>query len=80
MATIRVLKGSRNVEFPEGMTKSELVSIILKWAPRIAGDEDKTPYGIAGTDPSKAPDIGIFDNSFDGMIDMLNEIGENEPE
>ena len=76
MATIRVLKGSRNVEFPEGMTKSELVSIILKWAPRIAGDDDKTPYGIAGVDPTKSPDVGKFDNSFDGMIDMLNEIGE----
>lgn len=80
MATIKVLKGSRNVEFPEGMSKSELVSIILKWAPRIAGDEDKTPYGIAGFDPTKVPDVGHFDNSFDGMIDMLNEIGENEPE
>lgn len=78
MATIRVLKGSRNVEFPDGISKSELVSIILKWAPRIAGDDDKTPYGIAGVDPTKVPDIGRFDSTFDGMIDMLNGIGEME--
>jgi hypothetical protein len=50
-AKIRVLKGSRSIEFPENITKRDLVSILLKWAPKIANDDDSTPYNISGSDP-----------------------------
>ena len=73
MNTIRVLKGSRNVEFPEGITKSELVSIILKWAPKIANDDDKTPYGIAGSNPCESAGMGL-DGIFADIFQSLDEL------
>ncbi len=81
MSTIKILKGSRRVEFPEGMTKGELVSIILKFAPRIANDEDKTPYTIAGFDPSDSNELGSFDelNSLlSSAMESKNDINSAE--
>lgn len=71
MSTIRVLKNSRKVEFPDDISKAELVSIILKWAPKIANDEDKTPYAITGANPCKE-DLFGFGESLDILKDIMN--------
>ena len=77
MNTIKILKGSRRVEFPEGITKAELVAIILKFAPRIANDEDKTPYTIAGVDPSDSDEL---DSLLDSLLTSATECNnDNDP-
>lgn len=66
MKTIRILKGTREVEFPKGISKAELVSIILKWAPRIANDDNLMQYTISGENPCK-------EDTFESLLD-INDI------
>ena len=74
MNTIKILKGSRRVEFPEGITKAEMVAIILKFAPRIANDEDKTPYTIVGVDPSNSDEL---DSLLDSLLTSATESNDD---
>lgn len=77
MSTIKIHKVARQVEFPEGISKAELVTIILKMVPRVVGDEDKTPYAISGFNPCTLTESETF---FDvnSLLDMAIESKQND--
>ena len=80
MATqaMQILKKSRKVEFRDGITKAELVSIILKMVPRVVADEDVTPYQFTGSDPREisVEEMGGDHGFLSGIGDMLGGIGD----
>lgn len=77
MKTIKIHKATRQVEFPEGFTKAELVSVILKMVPRVVGDEDKTPYSVSGFDPCELTESETF-SDVNSLLDLATEAKTND--
>lgn len=79
-SAIQILKKSRKVEFKEGISKAELVTIILKMTPKVVGDEDPSPYEFTGSDPRNVnPDeIDSEHGLFGDILSQLETLGLGE--
>jgi hypothetical protein len=76
-SAIQILKKSRKVEFREGITKAELVTIILKMTPKVVGDEDPSPYQFTGFDPNNlsSEEIEGEHGIFGDILNQINSFG-----